>query len=90
MARKADRHFLLDTSAVIYQLHGHRLQKAAVAEAGGGGTVEVPVLAWFKTGPFQVTLYGVEMRSVNVEIPCLISSCCQNLFGCSHESVTWF
>jgi predicted nucleic acid-binding protein len=43
MARKADRRFLLDTSAVIYQLHGHTLQKAAVEEATGGGTVEVPV-----------------------------------------------
>jgi predicted nucleic acid-binding protein len=43
MARKADRRFLLDTSAVIYQLHGHTLQKATVTEATTGGTVEVPV-----------------------------------------------
>ena len=43
MTRKADRRFLLDTSAVIYQLHGPTLQKAAVAEATAGGMVEVPV-----------------------------------------------
>jgi predicted nucleic acid-binding protein len=43
MARKADRRCLLDTSAVIYKLHGHTLQKAAVEEAVVGGTVEVPV-----------------------------------------------
>jgi predicted nucleic acid-binding protein len=43
MARKADRRCLLDTSAVIYKLHGHTLQKAAVEEAVAGGTVEVPV-----------------------------------------------
>jgi predicted nucleic acid-binding protein len=30
MARKADRHYLLDTSAVIYRLHGHMRQRAAV------------------------------------------------------------
>ena len=34
MARKADRRHLLDTSAVVYRLHGHTLQRAAVAEAG--------------------------------------------------------
>ena len=33
MARKADRRFLLDTSAVIYRLHGHTLQRAAVEKA---------------------------------------------------------
>jgi predicted nucleic acid-binding protein len=43
MARKADRRCLLDTSAVIYQRHGHTLQRAAVAEAVGGDRVEVPV-----------------------------------------------
>jgi predicted nucleic acid-binding protein len=43
MARKADRRYLLDTSAVIYRLHGHTLQKAAVAAATAGGTVEAPV-----------------------------------------------
>jgi hypothetical protein len=43
MTRRAERRFLLDTSAVIYQLHGHTLQKAAVASATAGGTIEVPV-----------------------------------------------
>jgi predicted nucleic acid-binding protein len=43
MARKADRRYLLDTSAVIYRLHGHTLQQAAVTEATYGGTVEVPI-----------------------------------------------
>lgn len=43
MARKADRRHLLDTSAVVYRLHGHSLQQAAVEEAVAGGTVEVPV-----------------------------------------------
>jgi predicted nucleic acid-binding protein len=43
MARKADRRYLLDTSAVIYRLHGHTLQKAAVEEATADGTVELPV-----------------------------------------------
>jgi hypothetical protein len=35
---------LLDTSAVVYQLHGHTLQQAAVREAVAGGEVMVPVL----------------------------------------------
>jgi predicted nucleic acid-binding protein len=43
MARKAEHRYLLDTSAVIYKLHGHTLQRAAVAEATADGTVEVPV-----------------------------------------------
>jgi hypothetical protein len=43
MARKAERRFLLDTSAVIYRLHGHTLQRAAVAEATASGMIEVPV-----------------------------------------------
>lgn len=41
--RKPQRCFL-DTSAVIYELHGHSLQRAAVREAVSGKTVEVPVL----------------------------------------------
>ena len=43
MARKAEPRYLLDTSAVIYQLHGHTLQRAAVEEAVAGGRVEVPI-----------------------------------------------
>jgi predicted nucleic acid-binding protein len=43
MARKAEHCNLLDTSAVIYQLHGHTLQRAAVADVTVGGTIEVPV-----------------------------------------------
>jgi predicted nucleic acid-binding protein len=43
MARRVDRRCLLDTSAVIYRLHGHTLQRTAVAEATAGGTIEVPV-----------------------------------------------
>src|SRR5437588_8987552 len=34
---------LLDTSAVVYHLHGHTLQQAAVREAVAGGEVLVPV-----------------------------------------------
>src|SRR6266481_7297712 len=34
---------LLDTSAVVYQLHGHTLQQAAVREAITGAQVLVPV-----------------------------------------------
>jgi hypothetical protein len=37
MPGKADRRYLLDTSAVIYRLHGHTLQKAAVRDATAGG-----------------------------------------------------
>jgi predicted nucleic acid-binding protein len=43
MARAAERRLLLDTSAVIYQLHGHTLQRAAVEAALVGGVAEVPV-----------------------------------------------
>jgi hypothetical protein len=43
MARKTDCRFWLDTSAVIYQLHGHTLQRAGVSEAVAGGRIEVPV-----------------------------------------------
>jgi hypothetical protein len=42
MARKAERRLLLDTSAVIYRLHGHTLQRAAIEEATADGTVEAP------------------------------------------------
>jgi hypothetical protein len=34
---------LLDTSAVVYQQHGHTLQRAAVRDAVAGGEVLVPV-----------------------------------------------
>src|SRR4051812_40194206 len=34
---------LLDTSAVVYRLHGHTVQQAAVREATAGGDVLVPV-----------------------------------------------
>ncbi len=43
MARKANRRYLLDTSAVIYQQHGHTLQRAAVEAGVAGGLVEVPI-----------------------------------------------
>jgi hypothetical protein len=43
MARKrSPGRFLLDTSAVVYQLHGHTRQQAAVREASAGGEVLVP------------------------------------------------
>src|SRR5262249_49610758 len=35
--------FLLDTSSVVYHLHGHTLQQAALREAVAGGEVLVPV-----------------------------------------------
>lgn len=43
MSSKTDRRFLLDTSAVIYQIHGHTLQKNALTDATASGLVEVPV-----------------------------------------------
>jgi hypothetical protein len=44
MARKASHaHVLLDTSAVVHQLHGHTLHQAAVCEAVAGRDVSVPV-----------------------------------------------
>src|SRR6266851_5578573 len=44
MARKrSPARLLLDTSAVVHQLHGHTLQQAAVREAVAGGEVGVPV-----------------------------------------------
>jgi len=44
MARKrSPARLLLDTSAVVHQLHGHTLQQAAVRKATTGGEVLVPV-----------------------------------------------
>ena len=43
MGRKHSRQLLLDTTAVVYRLHGHTLQQAAVREAVAGGDVLVPV-----------------------------------------------
>jgi hypothetical protein len=44
MARKRSAaRLLLDTSAVVHQMHGHTLQQAAVREAVGGAEVLVPV-----------------------------------------------
>jgi hypothetical protein len=44
MARKrSTARLLLDTSAVVHQMHGHTLQQAAVREAVGGAEVMVPV-----------------------------------------------
>jgi predicted nucleic acid-binding protein len=44
MARKRNPgRFLLDTSAVVYLLHGQTLQQAAVREAVADGEVLVPV-----------------------------------------------
>ena len=43
MARKrSTARLLLDTSAVVHQMHGHTLQQAAVREAVGGAEVLVP------------------------------------------------
>ncbi len=36
MAQKAEPRYLLATSAVIYRLHGHTLQRAAVEKAVTG------------------------------------------------------
>jgi hypothetical protein len=44
MAKKATPRFSLETSAVIFQLHGHSLMQAAVTNAIDGGRVEV---SWF-------------------------------------------
>jgi hypothetical protein len=41
--KRSPGRFLLDTSAVIYHLHGHTLQRLAVREAGAGGQVVAPV-----------------------------------------------
>ncbi len=44
MSRKrSTARLLLDTSAVVHQLHGHTLQQAAVREAVGSAEVLVPV-----------------------------------------------
>jgi hypothetical protein len=44
MARtRSPGRLLLDTSAVVYHLHGHTLQQAAVREAVASGEVLVPV-----------------------------------------------
>jgi hypothetical protein len=44
MARKRSRvRLLLDTSAVVHQLHGHTLQRAAVRGAVTSAEVLVPV-----------------------------------------------
>src|SRR5258708_39429886 len=72
MARKPSRgRLLLDTSAVVYLLHGHTLQQAAVREAvaGGEGLVQVVVRMEYLRG---VILNLIEMwclirESVTVE-----------------------
>jgi hypothetical protein len=43
MGRKRRAGLLLDTSAVVYQLHGHTLQQAAVRQVVARGDVQVPV-----------------------------------------------
>jgi hypothetical protein len=44
MVRKSSpARFLLDTSAVVYLLHGHTLQKIAVRAALADGEVVVPI-----------------------------------------------
>jgi hypothetical protein len=44
MARnRSPNRFLLDTSAVVHQLHGHTLQQGAVREAVSHGEVQVPI-----------------------------------------------
>jgi hypothetical protein len=40
--------FLLDTSAVVHQLHGHTLLQGAVREAVAHGDVQVPVFIWME------------------------------------------
>ncbi len=41
--RRSTHRLLLDTSALVYHLHGHTLQRAAVAAALAGGEALVPV-----------------------------------------------
>jgi hypothetical protein len=44
MARERSKSYcLLDTTAVVYQLHGHTLQQAAVRDAVAGNGVIVPM-----------------------------------------------
>jgi hypothetical protein len=50
MGRKHSRppRLLLDTSAIVHQLHGHTLQKAIVREAITGAEVLVPIFVWME------------------------------------------
>src|SRR6266852_1752012 len=41
--KRSPRQLLLDTTAVVYQLHGHTLQQATVRDAVATGQVLVPV-----------------------------------------------
>jgi hypothetical protein len=41
MAKKTKRRVFLETSGVIYELHGHSLMRAAVSNATSGGRIEV-------------------------------------------------
>jgi hypothetical protein len=43
MGRKRSRQLLIDTTTIVYRLHGHTLQQAAVREALADGDVQVPV-----------------------------------------------
>jgi hypothetical protein len=71
MTSKADGRYLLDTSAVFYQLHGHTLQQAAVEEAVTGGRVEVPVFVRmeYRRGVIVnlIELHSLIKESVTVE-----------------------
>jgi hypothetical protein len=62
---------LLDTSAVVYQLHGHSLQQAAVREVVGDGTVLVPVFVRMEylRGMILnlIEMWGLIRESVNVQ-----------------------
>src|SRR4051812_31584812 len=64
MTRTNKPRYLLDTSAVVYHRHGHTLQRAAVAEATKGGTIEVPVFVRMEY------LRGVVINLI--ELHCLI------------------
>jgi len=71
MARKNELHFLLATSAVFYQQHGHTLQRAAVKQATAGEKVEVPVFVRMEylRGVIVnlIDLYSLIKESVTVE-----------------------
>ena len=41
MTKKAKPRLFLETSGVIYELHGHSLQQAAVRSVVGGGRPEI-------------------------------------------------
>ena len=72
MAKKSNhRRCLLDTTAVVYQLHGHSLQRAAVRAAVAGMVPEVPVFVRMEylRGVIVnlIEMWGLLRESVSVE-----------------------